>query len=203
MKNLNLFYILAGVITMVLFIMIVGEILSDRVSQDALDSAKTKFTLNDDAKNCVTSQEANEYINRVFREAARYNVTGTPSFIINGGKIVGNQDLAVFENAIANPIGQPPRDLYQPDDITFGDPNSPVWIVEFSSPLCPHCQKFHQDKFKTLYDRYVRTGKVFWIFKGSSIFGRAQERELISMVYCANKYQSHDTLKILDGVFSR
>lgn len=203
MKNLNLFYIAAGVVVMVVFILLVGEILSDRVSQDTLDSVKNRLKLSEDTVKCIQSQEANDYINRVFREATKYNVTGTPSFIVNGGRIVGNQNLAVFENAISDPIGQPPKDLYQADDIAFGDPNSSVWIVEFSSPLCPHCQNFHKEKFRTLHDKYVKTGRVFWIFKGSSIFGRPQERELIAIVYCANKYQPSETFRILEEVFSK
>lgn len=196
---MNIKYIVLGVLFTVLFIFFAAEILSNMVSQDRLDSVKG--TISYEYRNCINSSEFNLYLRRVLDQASKYGVSGTPSFLINQGKIVGNQNIAVFENAFQNPEGEPIRELYNQDDIVFGDPSAPVWVIEFSSPLCPHCQKFHKEKFKYIYDNYISKGKVFWILKGASIFGRSQERELIGMIYCANLYDKQNILSVVDKVF--
>ncbi|MEM4385748.1 MAG: thioredoxin domain-containing protein [Candidatus Anstonellales archaeon] len=192
-------YIALGVIFTIAFILVAAEILSDNVAQDRLNSVIN----NEDTKyqSCINSSQFNQYLRRVLEQASKYGISGTPSFLINQGKIVGNQNMVVFENAIQNPEGEPIRELYEYDDIVFGDPNAPVWVVEFSSPLCPHCQRFHKEKFKEIYNKYISTGKVFWILKGASIFGRVQERELIGLVYCTSLYDRENLLNVVDRVF--
>lgn len=43
---------------------------------------------------------------------------------------------------------------------TWGAPDAPVTLMEFSSYTCGHCAAFHTDALPTLKERYIDTGKV-------------------------------------------
>ncbi|WP_299439963.1 thioredoxin domain-containing protein [uncultured Rhodospira sp.] len=47
---------------------------------------------------------------------------------------------------------------YEP--FTWGEPDAPVEILEFSSYTCSHCGNFHADTFPALKERYLDTGKA-------------------------------------------
>jgi len=46
------------------------------------------------------------------------------------------------------------------EDMTIGDPNAPVKVVEYASFTCPHCANFHRDTFKDFKAEYIDTGKA-------------------------------------------
>ena len=43
---------------------------------------------------------------------------------------------------------------------TWGDPDAPVEMLEFSSYTCGHCAAFHTDTLPTVKEQYIDTGKV-------------------------------------------
>jgi protein-disulfide isomerase len=47
----------------------------------------------------------------------------------------------------------------------LGDPNAPVTIVEYASMTCSHCAAFHKDTYPALKEKYIDTGKVYFIFR--------------------------------------
>lgn len=51
------------------------------------------------------------------------------------------------------------------EDMSLGDPDAPVKIVEYMSMTCPHCADFHNDTFKRIVADYVDTGKVQFIVR--------------------------------------
>lgn len=193
--------ILAGALFTIILIYVTAILFSDFIAKEALSQVKND--LNEALEECINSEQANNYISRVLKEAIYSNISGTPSFIINEGVIVGNRDILIFKNALDNPIGEPKKYFYSEDDVVFGDPNAKVWIIEFSSPLCPHCQKYHSEKFKEIYNEYVTTGKAFYIFKGLAIFNREEEKYLIKTIYCQYKLDKSKAINIIDKVFKR
>ena len=50
-------------------------------------------------------------------------------------------------------------------DITLGDPNAPVRVVEYASFTCPHCADFHRDSFPAFKRDYIDTGKVHFTYR--------------------------------------
>ena len=46
----------------------------------------------------------------------------------------------------------------------LGSAEAPVQVVEFSDFSCPFCREFHQGIYQTLYEGYVETEKVHWIY---------------------------------------
>lgn len=58
-----------------------------------------------------------------------------------------------------------------PTDHVLGDPNAPVQIVEYASLQCHHCRDFevgsadHAAVFPQLDEKYIKTGKVRFVFR--------------------------------------
>ena len=50
-------------------------------------------------------------------------------------------------------------------EMTMGDPDAPVTIIEYASYTCPHCARFHESAFKDLKADYIDTGKVHFIYR--------------------------------------
>lgn len=51
------------------------------------------------------------------------------------------------------------------EDVTLGDPNAPVKVIEYASYTCPHCANFHNDTFKAFKAEYIDTGKVHFTYR--------------------------------------
>jgi protein-disulfide isomerase len=54
---------------------------------------------------------------------------------------------------------------YALGDMTLGDENAPVTIIEYSSLTCPHCASFHTNTWPEIKANYVDTGKARLIFR--------------------------------------
>jgi protein-disulfide isomerase len=50
-------------------------------------------------------------------------------------------------------------------EMTMGDPNAPITLVEYAMFTCPHCADFVTDVFPKLKAEYIDTGKVRLIFR--------------------------------------
>jgi protein-disulfide isomerase len=48
---------------------------------------------------------------------------------------------------------------------TAGKESADVVVLEFSDLVCPYCKKFHDDSYGTIYDKYIKTGKVRFVYK--------------------------------------
>jgi protein-disulfide isomerase len=51
------------------------------------------------------------------------------------------------------------------DEMSLGNPDAKVTVIEYASMTCPHCAAFHRDTFKALKEAYIDTGKVHFIFR--------------------------------------
>jgi protein-disulfide isomerase len=50
-------------------------------------------------------------------------------------------------------------------EMTLGDANAPVTVIEYASMTCSHCADFHVTTYPELKKRYIDTGKVRFIFR--------------------------------------
>jgi protein-disulfide isomerase len=98
----------------------------------------------------LETHEFRAFVTRDSTEAAALGVTATPTFFINGRRLLGAQTLPTFERTIEELLsGRPastaaavPPESIDISGATFrGGPTAPVTIVEFSDLQCPFCAR--------------------------------------------------------------
>ncbi len=50
-------------------------------------------------------------------------------------------------------------------DMTMGNPDAPVTVIEYASFTCPHCANFHAGDYEKLKSGYIDTGKINFIYR--------------------------------------
>jgi protein-disulfide isomerase len=50
-------------------------------------------------------------------------------------------------------------------EMTLGNPEASVTVIEYASYTCPHCRAFHDGPFKQLKADYIDTGKIHFIYR--------------------------------------
>ena len=50
-------------------------------------------------------------------------------------------------------------------DMSIGNPEATVTVVEYASFTCPHCASFHANNFKQLKADFIDTGKINFIYR--------------------------------------
>ena len=56
-------------------------------------------------------------------------------------------------------------DLSLAPDMSIGNPDAPVTVIEYASYTCPHCASFHQGAFKDLKSEFIDTGKINFVYR--------------------------------------
>lgn len=59
-----------------------------------------------------------------------------------------------------------------PSDFVLGDQNAPVTIIEYSDFQCPFCANFFKETESVLREKYIKTGKVKFIYRNFSFLGQ-------------------------------
>jgi protein-disulfide isomerase len=49
------------------------------------------------------------------------------------------------------------------EDMTLGNPNAKVTVIEYASVACPHCAKWNEEVFPAFKAKYIDTGKVNYV----------------------------------------
>ncbi|MBR9838421.1 MAG: DsbA family protein [Rhodobacteraceae bacterium] len=80
--------------------------------------------------------------------------------------------LAAGGSWILSPSAQPPlgaagaQEAAAPvTDMTLGQADAPVEIIEYGSFTCPHCAAFEENVFPQIKENYIDTGKVKFTFR--------------------------------------
>lgn len=58
------------------------------------------------------------------------------------------------------------------NDFVLGDQNAPVTFIEYGDFQCPFCGKFFKDTESVLREKYVKTGKVKFIYRDFAFLGQ-------------------------------
>ncbi len=151
-----------------------------KLTQDDLVQYATQLQLDVPSfRHALESHVYRPSIEADIEEAQGLGVTGTPTFFINGRKIVGAQGLETFKSALDEALGVTPKapELNAPmvpavlpvsaikaaaNAQMRGPDQAPVTIVEFSDFQCPFCRSAIPALQELM--RQYPTG-VRWVFK--------------------------------------
>ena len=50
-------------------------------------------------------------------------------------------------------------------DRPMGSPKAPILMVEYAAPTCPVCSRFDREIFPLLKQKYIDSGKVYYVFR--------------------------------------
>ncbi len=73
--------------------------------------------------------------------------------------------LVVFAGGFAAFAQDTTAEVPLAPDMTMGDPDALVTLIEYASYTCPHCARFHEEVFPLLKAEYIDTGKVRFIHR--------------------------------------
>ncbi|MEM8937219.1 MAG: DsbA family protein [Pseudomonadota bacterium] len=79
-----------------------------------------------------------------------------------GGASSEDGSAATANDALVDPA---PEGTGALGDMTLGNPESGVTLIEYASYTCPACKSFHDAFFKEIKTRYIDTGKINFIFR--------------------------------------
>jgi protein-disulfide isomerase len=78
---------------------------------------------------------------------------------------------AFFSPGALAPVGmafaqeEAPVDTSRVVEMSLGNPDAAVTVIEYASFTCPHCRAFHDGPFKQLKADYIDTGKIHFIYR--------------------------------------
>ena len=52
-----------------------------------------------------------------------------------------------------------------PADMSLGNPNAPIKMIEYGSVACPHCAAFNNEVFPAFRAKYIDTGQVYYTLR--------------------------------------
>ena len=56
-------------------------------------------------------------------------------------------------------------DLPEVVEMSLGDPEAPVTVIEYASFTCPHCRSFHENVLPQLKADYIDTGRIHYVYR--------------------------------------
>ncbi|MBT4352043.1 thioredoxin domain-containing protein [archaeon] len=164
---------------------------------------------------CVDNNEKADIVAKDLKEGQQKGVSGTPTFFVNGRKLVGAQPFAAFKPIIDAAIGGEAPSAPEPsapvaptapnaikvsmdDDPVEGDENAPVTIIEFSDYECPFCSRFYTQTLGQIRTEYIETGKVKLVFRDFPLGFHAEAKPAAIAANCADKqgkfWEYHDKI---------
>jgi protein-disulfide isomerase len=100
-----------------------------------------------------------------------------PGAIILAGIVVGvaviysgNMPFAGNDNQGTAALAELPA--ISSSDFVLGDVNVPVTVIEYSDFQCPFCGKFFKEIESVLREKYIKTGKVKFIYRNFAFLGQ-------------------------------
>ena len=84
------------------------------------------------------------------------------------------------------------------DDAVKGITDAPVTIIEWSDFECPFCGRFYEETLRQIEDKYIKTGKVKFVYRDFPLSFHTQAQKAAESAECAGEqgkfYEMHDLL---------
>jgi protein-disulfide isomerase len=83
-------------------------------------------------------------------------------------------------------------------ELSMGDPNAAVTVIEFSDFQCPFCKQFYSNTIQDLKTNYIDTGKVYFVYKHFPLSFHSSAQIASEATECANEqgvwYEYHEKI---------
>ena len=115
--------------------------------------------------------------------------------------VAGLSPFELIGRALADDAANP-ADLATPSplgDMTLGQANAAVTIIEYASMTCPHCAHFHETVYPTLKKEYIDTGKVKFTFREFPLDIKAAAGSMLAR--CVGKDDPNKYFAVVDILF--
>ena len=70
------------------------------------------------------------------------------------------------------------------DDITLGNHDADIVVIEYFSPTCPHCVHYNQDIFPQIMNKYIKTGQILYVMR--EFIGNRQDLDATILARCSD-----------------
>lgn len=97
----------------------------------------------------------------------------------DGSNVANGQKGTIHELSIKPVLGRR----------AVGDPNAPVKIQEFFSLTCNHCANFHKGTYQALKEKFIDTGKVYFVYEEFPLNGPALYGSMIARCLPKERYE--------------
>ncbi|WP_297513623.1 DsbA family protein [uncultured Caulobacter sp.] len=84
------------------------------------------------------------------------------------------------------------------DDMTQGNPNAKVVVVEYASASCVHCARWNRDVYPAFKAKYIDTGKVNYVYREIITPPNEVAAAAFLMARCAGKDKY---FQVIDSVY--
>ena len=84
------------------------------------------------------------------------------------------------------------------DDMSMGNPQAKVTVIEYASVACPVCADFNNTTFPDFKKKYIDTGKIHYVFREALTGNPALAGSGFLLARCAGK---DNYFKVTDAVF--
>ena len=81
------------------------------------------------------------------------------------------EDISVVKNSMYSlgfikkaAVGMPAK-VDQKYDYILGNSNADSFVLEYSDLECPYCKLYHSDTVENFADKYIKTGKIAFVFR--------------------------------------
>ena len=92
-------------------------------------------------------------------------------------------------------IFSPSKPFAKKSEKFLGDNNAKITIIEYASMTCDHCANFHKNIFPEIYEKYIQSGKVKFIFRDFPLDKQALFAAILAN--CAPKEKYFDFVKLI------
>lgn len=98
----------------------------------------------------------------------RMIIGATAMVAVLGGGVVWNSmqpagNVTLLDTASAQDTGDVDTSMVQ--EMTLGNPDAKVTVIEYASFTCPHCANFHETVFGDLKQNYIDTDKINFVYR--------------------------------------
>ncbi len=92
---------------------------------------------------------------------------------------------------------EPSTDKITTGDMTLGNPSAPIKVVEYASVACPICARMNHDAMPQFTQKYVDTGKVYYVYRPMMTGNQAVAVAGHLLAQCAGKDKM---FKVVDAI---